>query len=429
MSLHGRRSVAPLAALFGAVLVPAALGQGLPAARPEEVGLSPERLNRISAAVDRQIQDGRIAGAVTLIVRKGRVAWIKAHGKADREAGTPMRTDSLFRICSMTKPITSLAVMMLYEEGRFLLHDPVSKYLPEFKKPRILVKPSSGEPYTIPSKHEITIQQLLTHSSGLAYHWNPDVGPGYRTAGVAHGLLPYDGTIADSVKALAAQPLLFEPGERFEYSLGIDVLGRLVEVVSGISLDEFFRTRIFAPLRMNDTYFYLPADKVSRLATAYTWHEGEGLRRTPDTPIAEGSFVYSADYPYHGPRKLFSGGGGLTSSAGDYARFCQMMLNGGTLDAVRLVSRKTVEMMSHDQLGKLSSDMAFGLGFSVAGAKAPVRELSSPGTYGWGGFYYTQFFIDPKEQMAGVFMGQLHPAGGLNLDGLFQVLAYQAIND
>lgn len=411
------------------VVTGAALGQGLPVASPESVGLSAERLERIGAAVERQIEEKRLAGAVTLVARKGRAAWFKAQGMMDVESGKRMQPDAIFRICSMTKPITSLAVMMLYEEGRFLLNDPVSKYLPEFKNPKVLVKPASGDPYTMPAQREITIKHLLTHTAGLTYHWNPDLGARYREAGVSHGLLQYDGTIGDSVKRLAGLPLLFHPGEKFHYSLSIDVLGRLVEVVSGKSLDEFFRTRIFEPLGMKDTYFYLPVDKVSRLATAYTWYEGKGLSKFPDKPIVEGSFEYSADYPYRGPKKLYAGGAGLSSTVADYSQFAQMMLNGGVLDGTRLVSRKSVELMSHDQLGKVDPEMGFGLGFGVSGIKAPLDELGSPGKYGWGGFYYTGFFIDPKEQMVVVFMAQLHPTGGLNLGKVVEVLASQAIVD
>src|SRR6202162_3113636 len=248
------------------VLNVCALAQDIPAGKPQSVGLSAERLERIGAVVQHEIEDKRIAGAVTLVIRHGHVAWFKSQGMMDREAGKPMRPDAMFRICSVAKPITSVAVMMLYEEGRFLLDDPVSKYLPEFKNPRVLVKPASGGPYTIPATKEITIRDLLRHTSGLTYNWNNDLGPMYEKAGVASGLLQFDGTIGDSVKHLAGLPLLFNPGERFEYSLGVDVLGYLVEVVSGKSLDEFFRTRIFEPLGMSDTYFYPPQDKLERLS-------------------------------------------------------------------------------------------------------------------------------------------------------------------
>jgi CubicO group peptidase (beta-lactamase class C family) len=406
-----------------------AAAQDLPVAKAESLGLSSERLERIGTAVQRSIDDKRIAGAVTLVVRHGKVGWFKSQGMMDREAAKPMQPDALFRICSMTKPITTAAAMMLYEEGKFLLDDPVSKYLPEFKTMKVLVKPASGEPYSIPATKEITIRDLMRHTSGITYQWNGDLGPMYEKAGVASGLLPYDGTIGDSVKNLAGLPLLFNPGQRFEYSLGVDVLGRLVEVWSGKPLDEFFRTRIFAPLGMKDTYFFPPDNKLDRLTTAYTYFPEKGLNRFPDTPIREGSFVYSADYPSRGPKKLFSGGAGLVSTAMDYARFCQMMLDEGKVGSAHLLSRKTIELMTHDQLGKISADEAFGLGFGIDGIKGPLSELGSVGEYDWGGFFYTGFIIDPKEQMIVIFMAQLHPTGDLTLDRKVNTLAYQAIID
>ena len=415
--------------LLCSLFLSAAFAQELPKAKPEAEGFSPERLERIGTAVQHGIDKKRIAGAVTLVMRHGNVVWFKGQGMMDREGGKAMPTDALFRICSMTKPITSVAVMMLYEEGKFLLDDPVSKYLPEFKNSKVLVKPpSGGEPYTIPATREITIRDLLRHTSGLTYNWNETLGAMYTNANVATGLMPYDGTIADSVKRLAAQPLLFNPGERWEYSLGVDVLGRLVEVMSGKPLDEFFRTRIFEPLGMKDSFFFVPDDKVGRLATAYTYYDDKGLNRFPDTPITEGTMSYSADYPLKGKR-LFSGGGGLVSTAADYARFCQMMLDNGKAGRTRLLSRKSVELMTHDQLGKIGPDQGFGLGFGVDGIKEPLSELGSPGSYNWGGFFYTGFIVDPKEQMVVIFMAQLHPTGGLTLDHEVNVLAYQALDD
>lgn len=429
MPVKIRRICAPLFACLLVFLTTVA-AQDLPTAKPESVGLSAERLERISKTVQRSIDDKRIAGAVTLVLRHGQVAWFKAQGMQDREAGKPMKTDSIFRICSMSKPITSAAVMILYEEGYFLLEDPISKFLPEFKNPRVLVKPAAGgATYTIPATREITIRDLLRHTSGLTYNWDHDLGPLYNQANVAGGLLPYDGTIAESVERLAKQPLLFNPGERWEYSLGVDVLGRLVEVVSGMPFDEFLRTRIFEPLAMKDTYFFVPDNKLDRLATAYTYYPDKGLNRFPDTPITEGSFTYSADYPYRGPKKLFSGGAGLNSTAADYARFCEMMLQGGKLGNVRILSRKSVELMTHDQLGKISADQAFGLGFGIDGVKEPLAELGTPGAYNWGGFFYTSFSIDPKEEMIIIFMAQLHPTGEIDVDRQVHELAYQAIND
>ncbi len=406
-----------------------AFGQTLPNASPESVGLSAQRLERIGAVIQRNIDEKRVAGAVSLVARRGRVVWFKAQGMMDIESGKAMQPDAIFRICSMSKPITSAAVMMLYEEGKFLLSDPVAKYIPEFNNPKVLVKPASGQPYTIPAGRDITIRQLLTHTSGLTYHWNPDLGPLYFQKNVAHGLLQYNGRIGDSVRILAGLPLLFAPGERFEYSLSVDVLGYLVEVVSGMTLDEFLHKRLFEPLGMKDTGFFLSDEKAPRLATAYTYYSGKGLNRFPKEPIVEGSLVYSADYPYNGPKTLYAGGAGLCSTTADYARFCQMILDEGKFDGVRLLSRKSVELMTQDQLGKVQPDFGFGLGFGVSGTKAPLDELGSPGKFGWGGFFYTQFFVDPKENMFGIFMAQLHPDGGLNLQRLFETLAYQAIVD
>jgi CubicO group peptidase (beta-lactamase class C family) len=419
---------AAFAAFFCSLFVSVAVAQDMSVVKPETVGLSSQRLERIAGAVQRDIDNKRIAGAVTMVVRRGHVAWFKAQGMADREAGKAMHTDNIFRICSMTKPITSTAVMMLYEEGRFLLEDPVSKYLPEFKNPKVLVKPASGASYTIPATREITIRDLLRHTSGITYQWNEVLGPLYRDANVAGGLAPYDGTIADSTKRLAGVPLLFNPGDKWEYGLGVDVLGRLVEVVSGQPLDEFFRTRIFEPLGMKDTYFYPPDNKLDRLVTAYTYYDDKGLNRF-DTPITEGPFTYSANYPVHAPKKLFSGGAGLVSTAADYARFSQMILDGGKVGDTHLLSRMSVELMTHDQLGKIDANMGFGLGFGISGVKAPLSELGSPGEYAWGGFFYTEFSIDPKEQMIVIFMGQLHPAGDLTLNRQVHELAYQAIVD
>jgi len=423
------RSQVSSAVLTAALLLATfASAQDLPTAKPESVGLSSERLDRIGAEIQRNIDDKRIAGAVTLVARHGKVAWFKAQGMADRENSKPMRTDALFRICSMSKPITSLAAMMLYEEGRFLLDDPVSKYLPEFKNPKVFVKPAHGAPYTIPATKEITIRDLLRHTSGITYQWQEELGPLYQKGNVPSGILQFDGTVADMTKNLAAQPLLFNPGEHWEYGLNIDVIGRLIEVLSGKPLDIFFRERIFEPLGMKDTYFFPPDNKVDRIATAYTYYADKGLQRFPDTPIAEGSFVYSADYPYKGPKKLFSGGAGLVSTAQDYARFGQFILDGGKVGSTRLISRKTLELMSHDQIGRIDN-MGFGIGFGVDGSKGPLQEIGSDGALGWGGFFYTLFKIDPKEQMVIIFMGQLHPTGDLTLDREALALAYQAIND
>jgi CubicO group peptidase (beta-lactamase class C family) len=346
-----------------------------------------------------------------------------------------MRTDSIFRICSMSKPLTSVAVMMLYEEGRFTLNQPLSDFLPEFKNMKVLDPPwpqdkTSPPGALVDAKRPITIFHLLTHTSGLTYG-GARLSKAYRDAGVTTGLIQQEGTIAEGVKKMASVPLLFQPGDVWEYSLADDVLGRLVEVVSGMPFDKFLEERLFKPLGMKDTCFFLPEEKVARLATAYTYYPEKGLQPILDGQVVkEGEFDsgYSADYPYRGPRTYFSGGGGLCSTAEDYYRFCQMMLNGGELNGVRIISRKSVELMSQNHVqGK--RDDGYGLGFGDISEPKQLTELGSVGAYYWGGFYYTTFVIDPKEDLIAIFMGQLHPTGGLNLDSKAIRLAYQAIKD
>jgi CubicO group peptidase (beta-lactamase class C family) len=406
-----------------------------PAAAPEEVGLSSERLERIASAIQKSIDDGRIAGGVSLVARHGKIAYFKAVGDADRDAKKPMRTDSIFRICSMSKPLTSVAVMMLYEEGRFTLNEPVSDFLPEFKNMKVLDPPwpqdkTSPPGALVDAKRPITIFHLLTHTSGLTYQWNARLGKAYREAGVGSGLSQQEGTIGDAVKKLATMPLLFQPGDVWEYSLADDVLGRLVEVVSGMPLDKFLEERLFKPLGMQDTGFFLSEEKVPRLATAYTYYADKGLQPILDNQvIKENGFTYTADYPYRGPRTYFSGGGGLCSTAEDYYRFCQMMLNAGELNGVRIISRKSVELMSQNHVQGKLDDFGYGLGFGDTSEPKQLTELGSVGAYYWGGFYYTTFVIDPKEDLIAIFMGQLHPTGGLNLDSKAIQLAYQAIKD
>jgi CubicO group peptidase (beta-lactamase class C family) len=404
-----------------------------PTASPEEVGLSSERLERITSAIQRSLDEGRLAGAVALVARHGKLAYFKAMGMADREAKRPMRTDNIFRICSMSKPITSVAVMTLYEEGRFMLSDPVSDFIPEFKHMKVLDPPYPQDKTSPPgalvdAKRPITIRHLLTHTSGLTYQWNARLGKKYIDAGIGSGLRQQEGTIGDAVKKLATMPLLFQPGDAWEYSLADDVLGYLVERVSGMPLDKFLEARIFKPLRMQDSGFFLPEDKASRLAMAYTYYPDQGLRPILDNQVVkEGEFSYSADYPTRGPRTYFSGGGGLCATAEDYYRFCQMMLNGGELNGARVLSRKSVELISQNHLQGKLDEFGYGLGFGVTSEPRFLTELGSVGAYYWGGFYYTNFIIDPKEDMIAVFMAQLHPTGGLNLDAKAIRLAYQAL--
>ena len=397
---------------------------------PEAVGLSTERLSRIDKVMEAHIAQQKIAGGVTLLARHGKIAHLGVYGMMDVEAEKPMAPDTIFRIASMTKPITSVAVMMLYEEGHFRLNEPVSKFIPAFKEMFVLLPESADEGTPpVPATRQITIWNLLTHTDGLTYHWNDRLGPQYTAANITHGLLQDESTLAEKMKVLATIPLLHHPGEEYEYGLSIDLLGYLVEVVSGMSLDQFFSERIFKPLGMKDTHFFIPDAKRERIATVYERTKDGPITRKSKEPTVDGSLIYSTDYPYNGPRTYFSGGGGLVSTVSDYVRFAQMMLNGGKFDGVRLLSRKTVELMTTNQLAKMDVDFGFGLGFGVVRDESDLNEIGSVGRFGWGGFFFTNFFIDPQEQMIGIFMCQLHPSGGLDLGEKIRILCYQAIAD
>ena len=415
---------------FLLMLTASAFSHGLPIVEPETVGLSTERLSRIDNAMETHVAQQKIAGGVILLARHGKTAHLGAYGMMDVEAEKPMKPDTIFRIASMTKQITSVAVMMLYEEGHFRLREPVSKFIPAFKEMHVL-PPEDAEDSAapVPATRQITIWNLLTHTSGLTYHWNEQLGPQYNDAGITHGLLQDESTLAEKMKVLATIPLLHQPGDRVEYGLSIDVLGYLVEVVSGMPLDQFFAERIFKPLGMTDTHFFIPEAKRERIATVYE-RTGDGpIMRKSQEPTVNGSLIYSTDYPYNGPQTYFSGGAGLVSTAPDYARFAQMMLNGGEFNGVRLLSRKTVELMTTPQLADMGVDFGFGLGFSIVQDKSDLKEIGSVGAYSGGGFFFTSFFIDPQEQMLGIFMCQLHPTGGLDLAERIRILSYQAIAD
>lgn len=408
--------------------------QSLPLTSPEKVGLSKARLDRLEAVMQQYVEKKQIAGAVALVARKNKVAYLKSFGRQDIEANKPMQDNTIFRLASMTKPITSAAVMMLYEEGRFLLNDPVSKYLPEFKEMLVLNPDRSTNGATksdslVPAKRPITIRHLLTHTSDLTYHLNNKLGEAYRKAGIANGLGLHDETLAENMKKLAKLPLLHHPGDKWEYGLSIDVLGYLIEAVSGKSLDEFLKERIFVPLKMHDTHFYLPENKVSRLTAIYQYSAEKGLSKLADVTTAFGNFEFSPAYPYSGPHKFYSGGAGLCATIADYARFAQMLLNGGELEGARILSRKSIELMTADFAGALKNEYGFGLGFSLRRSLNEKGELGSAGAYGWGGFWNTLFLIDPAEQMFMIVMTQLYPYGAVDITDKFTVMAYQAIVD
>jgi CubicO group peptidase (beta-lactamase class C family) len=427
----------------GGLVLGLALGvvQPLPAQSPairapEAEGLSASRLARLDALADRLVEEGEIAGAVLLVARHGEVVHLESHGQLDREAGVPMRDDAIFRICSMSKTITSVAVMVLYEEGRFLLDDPVARFLPEFERMRVIAPAPEGAAEAhglVPAARPITILDLLTHTSGISYRFFglPVIADLYAEAGITDGLAESQLDLAENVRRIAAQPLLHHPGERFSYGLSTDVLGRLVEVVSGVRFGEFLRKRIFEPLDMPDTGFVVPEEKRARLASIYRTDRAGGLQKLSEGPLEEGHVVFSSTYPLKGAGRYESGGAGMVSTASDYARFAQMLLNGGELDGTRLLSRKTVELMTADHITELAESPGHGFGLGVALSFDPGRSgrIPSEGTLLWSGFYTTRFWIDPAEEMVGLVMTQTYPYDSGEVLERFQALAYQAIAD
>ena len=397
--------------------------QLLMASPADQVGMLSRRLVYIDTLLQQYVNRQAIPGAVCLIARKGKIVYHKAFGYRDVAAQTPMDKDDIFRIMSMTKAITSVAVMMLYEEGRFLLDDPVANFIPEFKNPRILkrliINRSDTSFIAVPAKKEITIRHLLTHTAGIPY-----LHPLQIKAGIPQFHTTQPLTLAQTIPKLAQLPLLHEPGERFTYGLSTDVLGYLIEKISGMSLSEFFTTRIFKPLDMEDTFFYVPLEKQHRLVTLY--QEGKDGKIIPHTKSAE-----YADYATKGAQTYYSGGAGLCSTVADYAKFMQMLLNGGRYNGVQILSRKTIELMLQNQIGALTTwrGTKFGLGFELTDAQQTTILPSSEGTYRWGGMYFTEYWIDPKEELIALFFTQVWPSSHLFLNQRFQVLTYQAIVD
>ncbi|MEJ1978244.1 MAG: serine hydrolase domain-containing protein [Acetobacteraceae bacterium] len=401
-------------------------------AKPEDVGLSSARLKRVETWAQRLVDNGKLAGLSTMVARRGRVVHHACFGLSDLARGTPMAPDTIVRIYSMTKPLTSAAIMMLYEEGRFQLDDPITRFLPCFADMRVFAGGARGKIDTVPAARDITFRDLLTHTSGLTYGFMEStlVDAQYREHGVdfqAEGA-----TLAEVVERVAALPLLAQPGTEWNYSVATDVLGHLVAVVSGQSFDSFLQERVIGPLGMTDTSFHVPPEKLPRFAANYV-RGGDGSLALLDDP---------ATSRYGAPRTLCSGGGGLVSTAADYMRFCQMMLNKGELDGVRLLGRKTVELMTANHLGGDMADMGqprfsessyagvgFGLGFSVMIDPAKAQILGTPGEYAWGGAASTAFWVDPAEEMAVILLTQLMPSSTYPIRRELRVLTYQAVTD
>jgi CubicO group peptidase (beta-lactamase class C family) len=393
---------------------------------PESAGFSSTRLARIDAHMNGYVAQGKLAGITAAIARRGQLVYRQAFGLADREAGTPMSLDTLFRIYSMSKPITSVALMMLYEQGRFLLHDPVSRYIPAFKHTQVFARQTETGHEVTELEREITILDLLTHTSGLSYGSEPDlryVDRLYQQRFWQHQRRRQQDSLEAWIGSLATLPLAFQPGTAWNYSMATDVLGYLVQLLSDTPFDVYLQEKIFEPLGMPDTAFYVPEDKVGRFAANYGPAEGGGIQ-VIDAPS-------SSDYL--NPGRVPSGGGGLVSTMGDYMRFAQMLLNKGELDGVRLLGRKTIGWMTVNHLPPNvytwdDPRSGFGLGFGVCISLAG-RNIGSLGRYDWGGAATTRFWVDPQEALIGLFMTQFMPSGHYPIQDEFEVLTYQALVD
>ncbi len=398
-------------------------------AKPESVGMSTERLNRIDAMCKAHVEDGNLPGIVALVARNGKIVFHEAYGMADNQSNRKMNKDDIFRIASQSKAITSTAVMMLWEEGKFRLDDPVSKFIPEFKNPLVLTsfKYEDTSYSAVPADKEITIRHLITHTSGIGYgviDGDERFKMIYEKAGITDLFTTENISIGESVKKLAGLPLHHNPGERFTYSEGLDVLGYFIEVVSGMPFDEFLRKRLFDPLGMDDTWFYLPGPKAERLVSVQEKEDGKWVRY----PVT----FYDTDYPIKGARRFFSGGAGLSSTAKDYATFLQMYLNGGELNGVRILSRTTVKAIMGNQTGDLFGDGVeyYGLAFGVVTSEGQdAGGQGSEGTFSWGGYFNTEYFADPVEQTIGVIMKQTQGPVKDDSSWKFRLLVNQAIDD
>ena len=395
-------------------------------ARGTRLGFDAERLTRIDSVLQRAVDRSEIGGAVALVLKDGQTVYEKAFGWADREANRRMTPDAIFRIASQTKALTTVAAMALVEEGKLSLDDPVSRFIPDFEHTSVAVRADTGRAI-VPAKRRITIHDLLTHTAGISYGTDSLVAPLYQRAGLgpAAGWGWYTADknepICLTIERLATLPFVAQPGERFVYGYNTDILGCVIERVTGLPLDEVIRNRITGPLGMKDTYFYLPPQNRTRLTAVYASGPEMKIVRAPDGPKGQGDYV-------DGPRRSFSGGAGLLSTARDYGRFLQMLLNGGTLDGVRILGPKTVALMTTNQTGTLFSQtgQGFGLGFRLLEQPGADGRIESVGTFGWGGAYGSTYEVDPQEHLVLVFMIQLLPSRS-GVPAQFPTLVYQAL--
>ncbi|HEX6226623.1 MAG TPA: serine hydrolase domain-containing protein [Chryseolinea sp.] len=415
--------ISPVVLFSGAVL-----GQEITPTKAEDVGFSSVRLARIDDIFTTYVKENKMAGSVILVSRKGKVAYYKAFGYRDKEANAKMDVGSIFRIASQTKAIVSVGIMILQEEGKLLIQDPVSRFIPEYKETTVAVPKPSGGYEVVKAKREMTIRDLLTHTAGVGYgqgvaaeEWEK---AGMQDFYFAH----YDEPVGETIKRMASLPMDAHPGERYVYGYATDILGVIIERASGLPLDQFLKQRIFDPLRMNDTYFYLPHEKAARLAKVYVPKDGKPLTPAPveGTVDSQGQYVT-------GPRKSFSGGAGLVSTARDYYHFLKMLASGGEFEGQRLLSSRTVHLMTidhvHGEIGFNRAGLGFGLGFEVVIDQGMRGTYGSRGQFGWGGAYGSTYWVDPAEELIVLYFTQVRP-GSIVKDQLeLRTLVYQALVD
>ena len=409
------------------IIVGTIFAQNFRTVKPETVGMSSKRLDLLTQQLDAYVSDKQLSGGVALVLRKGKAAYFHAFGHRDVTTQDQMKKDDIFRIASQSKALISVGIMILQERGQLLIQDPVDKYIPAFNQTTVAEVSPKGGYDIVDSRRKITLRDLLTHTAGISYGWGPAKDK-WEEAKIQGWYFAFrDEPILETVKRIARLPMDAHPGEKFVYGYNTDILGAVIEVVSGQPLDEFLQYEIIKPLKMVDTHFYLPQKKSERLATVYSSTEN-GIKKAPDPGMATGQGHY-----IDGPRKSFSGGAGLLSTAEDYATFLQMMLNGGEMGQTRILSRKSVELMTVDHISNIDfpwyNGVGFGLGFSIL---KDVGSRGTPGTvgeYGWGGAYHSTYWVDPVEELVVVYFTQLIPANGMNDHAKLRTLVYQAIID
>jgi CubicO group peptidase (beta-lactamase class C family) len=430
---HNRNCLTAIAALLFLVVSTGysqTIDNVLKISPPETAGFSSQRLARLDTAMNNWVKNKWLNGSVALIARKGKIIFHKAYGYNDLVTREPLDKNGIFRIASQTKAITTVAAMMLWEEGKFSLDDPVYKFIPAYYKTTVLneFKAADTTFTTVPANRSITIRDLLTHTSGLGY---PGIGTAMENAiyskySLTGGVGTKNPTLAEAMTRLAQLPLFFQPGQKWKYGLSSDLLGYLIEIWSGMTLEEYFTQKIFKPLGMNDTYFNVPGEKASKLVNFFL---------EDSTGIHKQDFVFNGNMDLRYPLKhtdYFSGGGGLSSSIKDYAVFLQMLLNGGYYNGVRLLSRNTVRMMTMNQIGDLNvtyTENKFGFGFSIITENGSRLGPSQAGTYAWGGVFSTSYWVDPKEDMIVLIYRQMWGSHVTDTDKAFKQLVYQALND